>query len=199
MVTDLDIVEWQIRIAAGEPLTLTQKKVHSNGHAIEARIYPEDPATSLPTTGTIGKIKQPKGDHVRIDGSIFRGYEVLPHYDSLMAKVITWGETREEAVSTMYKALEQYRIPGLTTNIPLVQQALSHPDFTNGTYSTRLLTRLDSQDGAESPDEAERAVVAAVATALGSLFGAPPQRRASSWKAHGRAQQMSSPGRGGRW
>ena len=199
MVTNLDIVEWQIRIAAGEPLTLSQKKVRSSGHAIEARIYPEDPATFLPTTGTVGKIKQPKGDHVRIDGSIFRGYEVLPHYDSLMAKVITWGETREEAISTMHKALERYRIPGVTTNIPLVQLALAHPDFTDGTYSTQILARLDSQDGAESPDEAERAVVAAVATALGSLFGAPPQPRSSSWKAYGRAQQMTPPSRGGRW
>ena len=197
MVTNLDIVEWQIRIAAGEPLTLSQKNVRSNGHAIEARLYPEDPTTSLPTTGTIGKIKQPKGDHVRIDGSIFRGYQVLPHYDSLMAKVITWGETREEAISTLYKALGRYRIPGVTTNIPLVQQALSHHDFANGTYSTQLLSRLDSQDGAETPEEE---IVAAVAAALGSMFGTQPQRRASSWKAYGRAQQMGSlSGRGGRW
>ncbi len=200
MVTDLDIVEWQIRIAAGEQLSLTQEEVHSQGHSIEARIYPEDPITLLPTTGTIGKLKQPKGDHVRIDGSIFRGYEISPHYDSLMAKVITWGETRDEAIETLQKALKRYRIPDITTNIPAVLRVLAHPEFSDGAYSTQLLSRLVTEDEAVSPEEAERETVAAVAAALGSLFGTEPQRRTSPWKTHGRAAQMTPrPGRGGRW
>ena len=200
MVTGFDLVEWQIRIAAGEPLPFTQGDVRSHGHAIEARIYPEDPATLLPTTGTVGKIKKPKGDHVRIDGGIYQGYEVLPFYDSLMAKVISWGKTRKEAISTLNEALAAYKIPHVTTNIPIIQRVLSHPDFTGGTYSTALLSQIASQGEPDLSEEGERETVAALTAAFGSLFGGRPDYHASPWKAAGRAEQMIPRlGRGGRW
>ena len=201
MVTGIDLVEWQLRIAAGKPLPLSQGAVRSRGHAIEARIYPEDPATLLPTTGTLGKIKRPKRDHVRIDGGVFQGYQVLPHYDSLMSKVIAWGGTREEAIDTLTKALSKYHLPGVTTNIPLIQRVLSHRDFTRGAYSTLSLPQLAIQGPADpTEEEGERETVAALAAAFGSMFGAQPQSRSSPWKTYGRAAQMNHrPGGGGRW
>lgn len=200
MVTGLDLVEWQIRIAAGEPLPFTQGRVRSHGHAIEARIYPEDPATLLPTTGTVGKVKTPRGDHIRVDASIYQGYQVLPFYDSLMAKVITWGKTRKEAISTLNKALAAYKIPRVTTNTPILQRVLSHPDFTSGTYSTALLSQIASQSKPDLTEEGEREIVAVLTAAFGSLFGGPPNYRPSPWKVAGRAERMIPRlGRGGRW
>ena len=200
MVTGLDLVEWQIRIAGGEPLSIAQEDLHSQGHAIEARIYPEDPATLLPTTGTVGKVKKPKGDQVRVDSGIYRGYEVLPFYDSLMSKVVSWGKTRDQAISTLNEALAAYKIPHVTTNIPVIQRVLAHPEFTGATYSTALLPQLASQGQLDLSEGGERETVAALTAAFGSLFGGPPDHRPSPWRAAGRAAQMAPrPNRGGRW
>lgn len=200
MVTNLDIIEWQIRIAAGEHLTLSKKDIHSHGHSIEARIYPEDPVTSLPTAGTIERVKEPKGNDVRIDGSIFEGYEVLPYYDSLMSKVIVWGKTRDESIRKLYKALDKYHISGLTTNIPLIQKILYHPDFTEGNYSTNLLANLDIQNSKPSIRESSIEKVAIAAAVINEIFGTGHTDKPNPWKLHGRLSQMaSSSNRGGLW
>ncbi|PKB65580.1 MAG: hypothetical protein BZY82_08230, partial [SAR202 cluster bacterium Io17-Chloro-G3] len=200
MVTGLDMVEHQIRIAAGKLLPFSQNEITSHGHAIEARIYPEDPITLLPTTGTVGKVNEPKENNLRIDTSLYEGYEVLPYYDSLMAKVISWGATREDAISLLDKAASSYHIPGITSNLPTVRRVLGHPDFIHAEYSTKLLSQLAAQYPENPDDTSDSEKVAAIVTALGSLFEGKHQQQSSAWKTSGRAAQMSPQlTRGERW
>jgi acetyl-CoA carboxylase biotin carboxylase subunit len=114
--------------------------VRARGHSIEARIYAEDPRTFLPTTGTITRYREPTGEGVRVDSGIRQGYEVTPFYDPMLAKLIVWRETREEAIGAMTAALEDYAIEGLVTNIPLLTKITQHPAFIRGEYDTATLT-----------------------------------------------------------
>ena len=200
MITGLDIVEQQIRIAAGEPLEFSQKNVRRRGHAIEARIYPEDPTTFIPLSGTIKSIIEPSMENVRIDNAAFPGYEVTPYYDSLIAKLIVWGKSRKRAIATMMKALEEFKIDGIVNNISVLRQVLQDEEFKDGEYSTQILGRLsENADRVLTPEE-EREAVAAVAVALGTLFSNGQEQRSSSWKAYGRSFQMAPRlGRGGLW
>jgi len=147
MVTGVDIVEQQLRVAAGQKLPLLQQQVRARGHSIETRIYAEDPRTFMPTTGMITKYREPAGEGVRVDSGIRQGYEVTPFYDPMLAKVIVWRETREEAIGAMIAALEDYAIEGLVTNIPLLLKIMQHPAFVRGEYDTATLT----PDFAKSP------------------------------------------------
>jgi acetyl-CoA carboxylase biotin carboxylase subunit len=140
MVTGVDIVEQQLRVAVGQKLPLLQQEVRARGHSIEARIYAEDPRTFLPTTGTITRYREPTGEGVRVDSGIRQGYEVTPFYDPMLAKLIVWRETREEAIGAMTAALEDYAIEGLVTNIPLLSKITQHPTFIRGEYDTATLT-----------------------------------------------------------
>ena len=200
MVTGLDLVEHQIRIAAGEPLAISQKDVRRRGHAIEARLYPEDPATFTPAFGRVEAVEEPQDPNIRVDGALFPGYEVTPFYDSLMAKVIGWGKSRKRAIATLSRGLRQFQIQGVTHNIPLIQRVLADDDFKDGNYSTLLLSRLAEKQSVDLSQRGEREAVAAAAAALGSLFGNAPEERPDQWKTYGRAAQMTPrPGRGGRW
>ncbi|HZU02854.1 MAG TPA: acetyl-CoA carboxylase biotin carboxylase subunit [Ktedonobacteraceae bacterium] len=140
MVTGLDLVKEQIRIAAGLPLQLRQQDVQFRGHAIECRITAEDAEADFrPQTGTIEQYLPPGGPGVRVDSYLFAGYEVPPHYDSLLAKLIVWAETRDEAIARMQRALDEFVIEGLTTTIPFLQRLLKHEEFVRGNTYTRFL------------------------------------------------------------
>ncbi len=201
MITGLDLVELQVRIAAGEPLPFAQDGVKRKGHAIEARIYPEDPKTLLPVSGRLDSVELPTDKNLRIDSAIFPGYEISTHYDSLMAKVIAWGKDRNKAIETLSKGLSNFKLPGITHNIPLVQAALANEEFKKGAYNTLTLGRIvDEMNAVQALTEAEKAALATAT--LGSLFGqgAPGHRPASPWKGYGRMSQMNPwSGRGNRW
>jgi acetyl-CoA carboxylase biotin carboxylase subunit len=140
MVTSTDLVKEQIRIAAGMPLQLEQEDIHLRGHAIECRITAEDAEHDFrPQTGTIEKYLPPGGPGVRVDSHLYAGYSVPPHYDSLLAKLIVWAETREAAIARMQRALDEYIIEGITTTIPFHKRLLRHEGFIRGETYTRFL------------------------------------------------------------
>ncbi len=139
LVTGIDIVAEQIRIAAGLPLSVRQEDVRLRGHAIECRINAEDPETFAPSPGEVTEWHPPGGPHVRVDSALFRGWQVPPHYDSLIAKIIVWGEDREAAIARMARALDETAIAGVRTTVPLHQRLLEAPDFRAGRYSIKWL------------------------------------------------------------
>ncbi len=137
LVTSTDLVKEQIRIAAGLPLHLRQEDIRPHGHAIECRINAEDASADFrPQTGVVERYLPPGGPGVRVDSHLYAGYEVPPHYDSLLAKLIVWAETRDAAIARMQRALDEYIIEGLTTTIPFHQRLLRHEGFIRGdTYT----------------------------------------------------------------
>ena len=142
MVTGLDLVKAQFRIAAGEPLPLSQADVRLNGHSLECRINAEDPERFLPSPGRLTNFRPPGGPGVRVDSHAYVGYVVPPYYDSLLGKVIVHAHDRGEAIARMQRALDEMQIQGVQTTIPFHQKVLRHPDFLAGRTSTRFLERL---------------------------------------------------------
>ena len=141
-ISGLDLVCEQIRIAAGQPLGYTQEDIEFSGHAIECRITAEDPETFAPSPGTVVMFHPPGGLGIRVDSALYAGYRVPPHYDSLIAKLITHGRTREEAIARMKRALREFVITGIKTTIPLHQRILEAPDFIAGDYTIHWLERF---------------------------------------------------------
>jgi acetyl-CoA carboxylase biotin carboxylase subunit len=141
-VVGVDLVHAQLRVASGEPLPFTQGGLSQRGHAIECRVYAEDPAQGfIPQAGTILLYTEPQGPGIRVDGWIEQGSVVSVHYDPLLAKLIVWGETREVARRRAVAALRGYAILGIRTNIPFMLQVLEHPDFVNASIDTGFLDR----------------------------------------------------------
>ncbi len=141
-VTGLDLAAWQIRIAAGERLPFQQSQIQQRGHALECRIYAEDPANHfLPYIGKISYYRPPTGPGVRVDDGIETGSEVTPYYDPMLAKVITWGYDRPEAIRKMVRALQETAVLGVTTNIPYLLDILQEPNFRAGHTSTSYLSQ----------------------------------------------------------
>jgi propionyl-CoA carboxylase alpha chain len=141
-ITGVDLVSEMIRVAAGHPLSLTQDDIGINGWAMECRIYAEDPYKSfgLPSIGRLHKYSEPTHlENVRVDSGITEGSEISIHYDPMISKLITHGKTREESISNMKKALDAYVIRGVTHNIPLCYEVLTHPRFIEGDISTKFL------------------------------------------------------------
>jgi acetyl-CoA carboxylase biotin carboxylase subunit len=139
----LDLVKEQIRVAAGEPLSFPDRPLEPRGHAIECRINAEDPDHDFrPSPGTIQVYHPPGGPGVRLDSHIYAGYTVPPHYDSLIAKLIVRGNTREEALARAVLALEMFVVEGVKTTIPFLLEVLRHPDFRAGNVDTRFLERM---------------------------------------------------------
>lgn len=141
-VTGIDLLQEQIRLAAGEPLGRTQADIKMSGHAIECRINAEDSVTFAPSPGKITAYHAPGGLGVRIDGMAYEQYRVVPHYDSLVAKLICFAEDRPKAIARAKRALEEYVVEGIRTNIGFHKKLLRHEDFERGEYDTRIVERL---------------------------------------------------------
>src|SRR5262249_30603438 len=140
MVTGIDIVREQLRLAAGEPLSISQADVVTDGHAIECRLNAESVADGfVPSPGTITRWHPPVGDQVRVDTHAFTGYEVSPYYDSLIAKLIARGDTRADAIDATLCALDEFEIDGVDTTRDLHRAVLAHADFRNDVINTRWL------------------------------------------------------------
>ncbi len=166
MITQQDLVEWQLRVANGESLPLQQDQLHMQGHAFEARIYAEDAAKDfLPSIGDLVYLKRPEEDkHIRIDTGVRQGDAVSMHYDPMIAKLITWDTNRDNALRRLAQALRQYHIIGVTTNIDFLSKLASHPAFIASTFDTSFIER-HRKDLFNTPSPASDEVIA-----LASLF-----------------------------
>jgi acetyl-CoA carboxylase biotin carboxylase subunit len=193
LVTGLDLVQWQLRIAAGESLTIQQEDVRWSGSAIECRVYAEDPDNQfLPSPGKITFLEQPSGPGVRVDSGVYQGWNVPLEYDPMLAKLAVWAPSRELAVERMRRALREFVVSGIRTNIAWFDEVLSHPDFRAGALSTAFLDRFERVKQPEDSIEIE-AVAALIAT-LRAPMAAPGSSakgsRSSAWRDAGRAEMM---------
>jgi acetyl-CoA carboxylase biotin carboxylase subunit len=160
MVTGVDLVKLQIRIAQGEPLPLRQDVLAQRGHAIECRVYAEDPdAGFLPSPGRIEVLRPPGGPGVRDDSGVDEGGEVTDHYDPLVSKLVVWADSREEAIQRMRRAVAEYRVVGIRTTLPFCERVLAHPSFVSGDFDTSFV----DVELSGKPDPRARAVEIAVA------------------------------------
>lgn len=144
MVTGIDLIQEMISVAEGNPLSFTQEEVVLNGWSIECRINAEDPSRNfMPSPGKIGFYLPPGGPGVRVDSAAYPGYMISPHYDSMIAKLIVWGKTREEAIAKMKRALAEFAIEGVNTTIPFHQKLLEHPVFLQGNFDIKFLEEYE--------------------------------------------------------
>ena len=176
MVTSVDLVQWQIRIARGERLDLDpERALQPHGHAIECRIYAEDPDVGfMPSPGLIRGLRPAAGPGIRDDGGVGVGYTVPVFYDSMIAKLVAWGASRQDAISRMARALREYQVLGIRTTIPFFLWLMQQPSYRNGEYDTTYLDRLLADRKGESFNELTPADedLAAVATALDAYLRA---------------------------
>ncbi len=188
LVTGIDIVQEMLRIARGRKLRFSQEDVKIKGWAIECRINAEDPYNNyLPSTGVITTSRLPSGPGVRVDTGVFPGYEITPYYDSMISKLICYGETRGEAVLRMRRALEEYRIMGVKTNIPFHQHMVESHRFLTGQFDTSFVeTRFSMDDSIGETHELEAAILATLAAhkqgQQASQIVARGERDTSNWK-----------------
>ncbi len=196
LVTGIDLVREQIHVALGHPLSFKQSDVKQSGHAIELRICAEDPITFKPAPGKIRRCRNPQGPFVRVDGYAYPGYEIPIYYDPMVAKLIAWGHTRNEAIARLQSALGEYMITGVKSNIVLHKNILAHPTFLDGSYTTQFIDR----DIAGKHQKLFMFVddnVFLITAALEAYQRAKGRdvsqyNIASRWKAFGRKQQMRS-------
>ncbi len=207
MVTGLDLVKEQVRLAAGEPLGYWQEDITWRGHALECRLYAEDPQNNFfPSPGRITRLTRPGGPGVRVDGYVYEGWVVPLEYDPLLAKLICWGGDRAEALARMRRALEEYHVGGIQTNLPFFRCLLQRPEFVHGELDTEMIDRLlaaaarGEQDAlwpAAPPDVRE---IAVLASALSELVATRNDLRATAsegrWKQAARAEALRKGGRG---
>ena len=142
MVTQMDLVKQQILAAYGEKLVIKQNDVMFKGHAIECRINAEHPETFMPSPGKVKQYHQPGGLGVRVDSAIYQSSSVLPHYDSMIAKLITFGDNRNDCIQKMKRALEEYIIMGIDTNIQLHQKIIQSDEFLSGNYNINFISKF---------------------------------------------------------
>ena len=148
MITGIDLVREQIRIACGEGLSCEQKDINLRGHAIECRINAEDPETFAPSPGVVKNYVAPGGMHVRVDSGLYTGYRVPPYYDSMIGKLIVYGVNREDCIMRLRRALEEFVVEGMKTTIPLHQKLVRDPDFLAGDYTIKWLEKWLAGDTA---------------------------------------------------
>lgn len=199
-VTGEDLVEWQLRVASGEPLPKTQEQIKARGHALECRIYAEDPAHGfLPSSGTVLALEEPHIPGVRIDSGVREGSEVSVYYDPILSKVIAFADTRGLAIRKMREALNQYVLLGVATAMELLRDVLGHPEFAAGNLSTHFLDEYFPNWQPSKPGEADLAcaLLAATRATVKRSFTADDgrQRIPSPWSSLG-AWQIAS-GRAG--
>lgn len=185
-VTGLDLVRWQIRIAAGERLDIEQRDVKWNGSAIECRVYAEDAEDNFfPSPGRITQYVEPAGPGVRVDGGVYAGWTVPIEYDPLLAKLAVWGDTREAATERMRRALSEYRVLGITTNLRYLEELMSDERFSAGELDTGFLDGFKSRRRQAQRDEG--AVVAGILAAAYAAANRPqapppPASETSAWR-----------------
>jgi len=150
MITDIDLVLEQIRVAAGGELTLSQSDVRFHGHSIECRINAENPKTFRPSPGRITSYRPPGGLGVRVDSAVYQGYSIPPYYDSLLGKLIVHGKTRTECLMRLKRALDEFVIDGVETTLPLFRTLVREPDIIDGNYHIHWLERFLAEDTAPS-------------------------------------------------
>jgi acetyl-CoA carboxylase biotin carboxylase subunit len=207
LVTGLDLVREQIRIAAGEPLGFTQEDVEFKGWSIECRITAEDvDAGFLPSLGRIEVVSEPSGPGIRVDSSLFTGLEVSPYYDSLLAKLIVYGRDRDEALRRLTRALDEYTVLGVKTTIPFFQQLVANEDFRAGEMDTHFIDRRFTFENNGHDADTALLVAALLSHAKrtgGSLNGKSPagptgDANGSGWRVAGRLAGTNRYG-GGSW
>lgn len=190
LVYNIDLVEHQVRIAAGEPLPFTQESVRPRGHALECRVYAEDPHTFLPSPGALTEVLWPEGVGVRVDAGVDASSVVPLSYDPMVAKVCTYGTDRDQAIRRMKRAIKETRILGIETNLMLHLGILAHENFLAGNYDTSLLNELTL---ATPPDATDfEYIAAAIAEHMVASNAAPARavEKSSNWLALGRQKQL---------
>lgn len=195
LVTGVDIVQEQLRVARGRKLRWSQEDIKMTGWAIECRVNAEDPYNNyLPSTGKITTSRVPTGPGVRVDTGVYQGYEVSPYYDSMISKLICYGETRGEAVLRMRRALDEYRIMGVKTNIPFHQHMMESHRFHTAQFDTNFVEEKFSMQDKEAESQLEAAIAAALVSHLrsqqASQIVAPGDRDTSNWKWYSRWERL---------
>ena len=197
-VVGIDLVKEQINIANGLELTYKQEELSQNGHAIECRIYAEDPDNNfMPSPGIIQHITEPLGFGVRHDGYVYEGYEIPIYYDPLISKLIVWGKTRMEAIDRMKRALFAYKITGVKTSIKFLERIMNAEDFVKGNYNTHFIEKnkefLENRKKCQEDCKAV-AIIAAFVDYNNRLIEAQtkiaPGREGSNWKSCGKKKSM---------
>jgi len=196
LVTGIDLAVEQIKIAAGKKLSFTQKDIKIKGHAFECRIYAEDPSTNfLPSTGTLKGYYEPAGPGVRVDSGVYEGAEISVYYDPMISKLLTYGKDRKQAIERMLRALDEYKISGVTTNIDFHKAILIHPEFVKGNLSTHFIS--DYYKFEETAEDSKLEAAAITAALLehhtrNKLTLSPIKKiNNSAWKMSGRPGKKS--------
>jgi len=200
LVTGRDLVREQFLVATGEPLSFTQEDVKWQGHAIECRIYAEDPANNFfPSPGTIKHLREPSGPGVRVDSGVTRLSEVSIHYDPMIAKLAVWGRTRSEAIDRLKRALDEYEVSGITTTLPFFREVVTEEEFIAGRLDTGFITRFNERRAAQEVQSKQiesdlAAIAAALSYALQQQQSVASTNNASQsrWKMLGRSAALQS-------
>jgi acetyl-CoA carboxylase, biotin carboxylase subunit len=200
MVTSLDLVQWQIRIARGERLDIDPDRALTPvGHAIECRIYAEDPDQGfMPSPGLVRSIRPAAGPGIRDDGGVSAGYAVPVFYDSMIAKLIAWAGSREEAIARMARALREYQILGIRTTIPFFQWLMRQRDYREGRFDTTYLDRLLASRRGETFNDLEPGAeeIVTIAAALDAFLRTSPgggtvrKKAESAWQQAARREAL---------
>jgi len=200
MITGVDLVKTQIEVAAGKPLPFRQDDLVRRGHALECRVYAEDPYNNfLPSPGKIAFLQAPGGIGVRDDSGVYSGYEVSVYYDPLISKLVAWGNTRDEAIARMRRALDEYVIHGVVTNLAFHRWVLRHPRFLAGDFDTNFINQ--EFRGLHADDNSARREAAIAVAALAQrdreierstrlAASAPSQTRGSAWRDVARRESL---------
>ncbi|MBK9366017.1 MAG: acetyl-CoA carboxylase biotin carboxylase subunit [Deltaproteobacteria bacterium] len=195
-ITGVDLAQAQLRIAGGEPLWFHQEDLKINGHAIECRVYAEDPAANFsPAPGLITTYREPGGPFVRVDSGVYPGWTVPIHYDPMIAKLVVWGRDREECIARTDRALREYRVLGIKTSIQFFRAVLADPRFLRGEYTTAFITPELLQSLPEGDEHELAAIAAAIAQLESDLAPAKAAgddtHNESAWRRVGRWQNIN--------
>lgn len=186
LISGVDLVEQQIKVARGEALAFTQEDLNINGHALEVRVYAEDPlADFMPSIGTLTTYKVPVGEGIRVDDGFEEGMEVPIYYDPMLSKLITYGKTREEAIQLMIRAIENYKVEGVATTLSFGKFVCEHEAFTSGNFDTHFVKNYYSPEHLEMQYAEERRIAALVALKLykeNEKVLKVPSKNSSNWQ-----------------
>lgn len=186
LITGVDLVEQQIHIAMGRPLSISQKDLSITGHALELRVYAENPAEDfLPSVGNLSRYRRPKGENIRLDDGYEEGMDIPIHYDPMIAKLVTYGVNRDAAIQRMLEAIEMYEIEGVETTLPFGKFVCQHPSFTSGRFDTHFVKDYFTPQALEKGDRATAEVAAKLSAYLferNKLQLAVPTSASSDWQ-----------------